>query len=161
DRCSMTRWVSLLRVMLVMLAMIVVACAPRGSLDTTSVSASAASPATASAASPATASAASPATASAATPSERTRASAKSPAPASAAAPERPGGPDAMDSPTASGKGGDADASDPQLVHGDFKEEILLTGELKAVRARTVVAPETSIFQMRIQYMPDEGSEVK
>lgn len=49
----------------------------------------------------------------------------------------------------------------PPLFRGDFEEEVLLTGELKAVRARTIVAPETSIFQMRIQYLPEEGSEVK
>ena len=47
------------------------------------------------------------------------------------------------------------------IFRGDFEEQILLTGELKAVRARTIVAPETSIFQMRIQFLPDEGSEVK
>jgi multidrug efflux pump subunit AcrA (membrane-fusion protein) len=46
-------------------------------------------------------------------------------------------------------------------VRGTFEDEILLSGELKAVRATTVVAPETSIFQMRIQYLPDEGVEVK
>lgn len=60
--------------------------------------------------------------------------------------------------PPAAGERGETPAP---AFRGDFEEEILLTGELKAVRARTVVAPETSIFQMRIQYLPDEGSEVR
>ncbi len=48
-----------------------------------------------------------------------------------------------------------------EAVQGDFEEAILLTGELKAVRATSIVAPETSIFQMRIQFLPEEGTEVK
>jgi multidrug efflux pump subunit AcrA (membrane-fusion protein) len=48
-----------------------------------------------------------------------------------------------------------------QPVRGEYEEEILLTGELRAVRATTIVAPETSIFQMRIQFLPEEGTEVR
>lgn len=45
-------------------------------------------------------------------------------------------------------------------VRGEFLDEVLLTGELQAVRATTILAPETSIFQMRIQYLAEEGSVV-
>lgn len=82
-------------------------------------------------------------------------ADARSPAAIKAGASPLPPGPPASPS------GEAVAASASGAVRGDFEEEILLTGELKAVRARTVVAPETSIFQMRIQYLPDEGTEVK
>ena len=37
----------------------------------------------------------------------------------------------------------------------------LLRGELRAVRSIAVKAPETNIFQMRIQFMAEEGSQVE
>jgi len=47
------------------------------------------------------------------------------------------------------------------VVRGDFERQLLLTGELEAVRSITIKAPQTAIFQMRIQFMADEGSVVR
>ncbi|MEM7247799.1 MAG: efflux RND transporter periplasmic adaptor subunit [Acidobacteriota bacterium] len=47
------------------------------------------------------------------------------------------------------------------LSRGEVVRELLLTGELRAVRSIAIKAPETSIFQMRIQFMAEEGSFVK
>ncbi|HXI04423.1 MAG TPA: efflux RND transporter periplasmic adaptor subunit, partial [Candidatus Saccharimonadales bacterium] len=47
------------------------------------------------------------------------------------------------------------------LLRGPFERELLLTGEIEAVRSIAIKAPQTSIFQMRIQFMADEGSIVK
>ena len=47
-------------------------------------------------------------------------------------------------------------------VHrGEFRRELLLTGELEAVRSIAIKAPQTAIFQMRIQFMAEEGSVVR
>jgi multidrug efflux pump subunit AcrA (membrane-fusion protein) len=44
---------------------------------------------------------------------------------------------------------------------GEFVRELLLTGELQAVRSLSVKAPQTRVFQMRIQFMAEEGSRVR
>jgi len=46
------------------------------------------------------------------------------------------------------------------VVRGPFQRELLLTGELEAVRSVNIKAPQTAIFQMRIQFMAEEGSVV-
>lgn len=47
-------------------------------------------------------------------------------------------------------------------VHrGTFQKTLLLTGALEAERSIEIKAPQTQIFQMRIQYMAEEGSTVK
>ena len=47
------------------------------------------------------------------------------------------------------------------VFRGDFQRELLLTGELEAVRAITINAPQTAIFQMRITFMAEEGTFVR
>ena len=44
---------------------------------------------------------------------------------------------------------------------GDFVRELLLTGELQAVASIAINAPQTAIFQMRIQFMAEEGTLVQ
>lgn len=50
---------------------------------------------------------------------------------------------------------------DSPLARGDFERTLLLTGELEAVRSISVKSPQTSIWQMRIQFMAEEGSTVR
>jgi multidrug efflux pump subunit AcrA (membrane-fusion protein) len=47
------------------------------------------------------------------------------------------------------------------VSRGDFVQELLLTGELQAVRSVTIKSPETALFQLRITFMAKEGSVVK
>jgi multidrug efflux pump subunit AcrA (membrane-fusion protein) len=47
------------------------------------------------------------------------------------------------------------------LETGVFVRELLLTGELQAVRSTEISAPQTSVMQMRIQFMAEEGELVK
>ncbi len=47
------------------------------------------------------------------------------------------------------------------VIRGDFTRELLLTGELQSVRSIEIKAPQTNIFQMRIQFMAEEGSVVR
>ncbi|GAB4222744.1 MAG: hypothetical protein Kow0062_21350 [Acidobacteriota bacterium] len=56
--------------------------------------------------------------------------------------------------------GSAADAS-PAIVRGTFERHLLLTGSLEAVRAIEIKAPQTPVFQMRIQFMAEEGTEVR
>lgn len=44
---------------------------------------------------------------------------------------------------------------------GRFQRELLLTGELEAVSALMINAPQTSIFQMRITFLAEEGEFVR
>ncbi len=53
------------------------------------------------------------------------------------------------------------DRAEPRLLRGDFRRELVLTGELRAVRSIEVKAPQTSLFQMRIQFMAEEGAAVR
>jgi multidrug efflux pump subunit AcrA (membrane-fusion protein) len=46
------------------------------------------------------------------------------------------------------------------LEKGRFERELILTGELRAVRSVVLSAPQTSVMQMRIQFMAEEGQEV-
>ncbi|ANM28454.1 hypothetical protein ABI59_00655 [Acidobacteria bacterium Mor1] len=46
------------------------------------------------------------------------------------------------------------------LHRGDFQRSLLLTGELEAVRSIAIKSPQTSQFQMRVQFMAEEGSTV-
>lgn len=43
---------------------------------------------------------------------------------------------------------------------GDFVRDLLLTGELEAVRSIGIKSPQTAVFQMRIQFMAEEGKLV-
>ncbi len=52
-------------------------------------------------------------------------------------------------------------ASDRIVTRGDFERELLLTGEIEAVRSLAIKSPQTAIFQMRIQFMAEEGIVVK
>ncbi len=55
-----------------------------------------------------------------------------------------------------------ADSAAPgAVIRGDFKRELLLTGELRAVHSIEIKAPQTNLFQMRIQFMAEEGSLVE
>ncbi len=47
------------------------------------------------------------------------------------------------------------------VTRGDFERELLLTGEIEAVRSLAIKSPQTAIFQMRIQFMAEEGTVVK
>jgi len=47
------------------------------------------------------------------------------------------------------------------IRQGEFVRELLITGELQAVRSLSVKAPQTRVFQMRIQFMAEEGSRVR
>jgi multidrug efflux pump subunit AcrA (membrane-fusion protein) len=47
------------------------------------------------------------------------------------------------------------------LERGTFTRDLLLTGELEAVNSIEIKAPQTSIFQMRIQFMAEEGTRVE
>jgi multidrug efflux pump subunit AcrA (membrane-fusion protein) len=49
----------------------------------------------------------------------------------------------------------------PKAFRGEFTRELLLTGELEAVRSVAIKAPQTAIFQMRIQFMAEEGAVVR
>ncbi|MCP3981556.1 MAG: HlyD family efflux transporter periplasmic adaptor subunit [bacterium] len=44
---------------------------------------------------------------------------------------------------------------------GDFERSLLLSGELQAVNSIAIKAPQTNIFQMRIQFMAEEGSVIE
>ncbi len=44
---------------------------------------------------------------------------------------------------------------------GAFERTIMLTGELEAVRSVAIKAPQTTLFQMRIQFMAEEGEVVQ
>jgi len=46
-------------------------------------------------------------------------------------------------------------------LRGEFTRELLLTGELEAVHSISIKAPQTAVFQMRIQYLAEEGSVVE
>ena len=54
-----------------------------------------------------------------------------------------------------------SDVTAPALHRGDFQRELLLTGELEAVQSLSIKSPQTSQFQMRIQFMAEEGSIVE
>ena len=47
------------------------------------------------------------------------------------------------------------------VYRADFQRDLLLTGELQAVRSVSIKSPQTRIFQMRIQFMAEEGSVVQ
>jgi multidrug efflux pump subunit AcrA (membrane-fusion protein) len=47
------------------------------------------------------------------------------------------------------------------VTRGDFERELLLSGELESTSSLSIKAPQTAIFQMRIQFMAPEGSIVK
>jgi HlyD family secretion protein len=46
-------------------------------------------------------------------------------------------------------------------VRGGFVKDLLLTGELRAVRSVAIKSPQTSLFQLRITFMAEEGTFVK
>lgn len=58
-------------------------------------------------------------------------------------------------------QGGGPRGAAAAVARGGFDHDLLLTGELEAVRSIEIKAPQTAIFQMRIQFMAEEGSEVK
>ena len=47
------------------------------------------------------------------------------------------------------------------VSRGHFRSELLLTGELEAVRSIAIKSPQTAMFQMRIQFMAEEGTVVE
>ena len=47
------------------------------------------------------------------------------------------------------------------VTRGDFVRDLQLTGELEATRSIAVKSPETSLWQLRITYMADEGTFVE
>jgi len=52
-------------------------------------------------------------------------------------------------------------AAPPAWQRGDFEHRLLLTGELESVRSIAIKSPQTSVFQMRIQFMAEEGGVVR
>jgi multidrug efflux pump subunit AcrA (membrane-fusion protein) len=54
-----------------------------------------------------------------------------------------------------------ASAPSTPVRRGDFRHELLLSGELRAVRSIEIKAPQTTLFQLRIQFMAEEGSTVR
>jgi len=50
---------------------------------------------------------------------------------------------------------------DTAAFRGRFQRQLLLTGELEAVRSLMINAPQTSIFQMRITFLAEEGEFVR
>lgn len=49
----------------------------------------------------------------------------------------------------------------PTAMRGEFVSELLLTGELEAERSIAVNSPQTAIFQLRIQFLAEEGASVR
>jgi HlyD family secretion protein len=49
----------------------------------------------------------------------------------------------------------------PTVTRGTLERRVLLTGELKAVKAVDIVVPRTPAWQIPIRYMADDGAEVK
>ena len=47
------------------------------------------------------------------------------------------------------------------VIRGTLERRVLLTGELKAVKAVDIVVPRTPAWQIPIRYMADDGAEVK
>ncbi len=47
------------------------------------------------------------------------------------------------------------------VLRGGFQRDLLLTGELAAVRSTSIKSPQTALFQMRIQFMAEEGAVVR
>ncbi len=47
------------------------------------------------------------------------------------------------------------------ILRGDFERDLLLTGELQAVHSIEIKGPQTSLFQLRIQFMAEEGAVVR
>ncbi|MCZ6746685.1 MAG: efflux RND transporter periplasmic adaptor subunit, partial [Acidobacteria bacterium] len=52
-------------------------------------------------------------------------------------------------------------ASRSVVQRADFDHQLLLTGQLEAVRSIEIKSPQTSLFQMRIQFMAEEGTLVQ
>jgi multidrug resistance efflux pump len=59
------------------------------------------------------------------------------------------------------GRAAETAAARPALERGDFERRLLLTGELEAVRSISIKSPQTNVFQMRIQFMAEEGRLVR
>ncbi len=55
----------------------------------------------------------------------------------------------------------DASQTPAALQRGVFERDLLLNGELQAVRSIAIKSPQTQLFQMRIQFMAEEGTIVK
>lgn len=55
----------------------------------------------------------------------------------------------------------EAPAADRGPRRDVFEQELLLTGELEAVRSIAINSPQTGLFQLRIQHLADEGSRVR
>ena len=50
--------------------------------------------------------------------------------------------------------------SDLRVYQGDFRQRVLLTGELKAVQAQNIIVPTTPTWQMPIRWMEQDGAYV-
>jgi multidrug efflux pump subunit AcrA (membrane-fusion protein) len=53
------------------------------------------------------------------------------------------------------------DAPSGPVARGEFRKALLLTGELQAVRSIAIKSPQTATFQMRIQFLAEEGTVVQ
>jgi len=75
------------------------------------------------------------------------------------------GAPADVAAPAAAGRtaspGGAAVAAASIVTRGDFVRDLQLTGELEATQSIAVKSPETSLWQLRITYMAEEGSFVE
>jgi HlyD family secretion protein len=56
---------------------------------------------------------------------------------------------------------GPAAADAPGPRRGVFERELILAGEIEAVRSLSIKSPQTQLFQLRIQHMAEEGEPVK
>jgi HlyD family secretion protein len=64
----------------------------------------------------------------------------------------------------AAGAGGDATAARAGTLavrRGDLRPRLLLTGELKAARARMLVAPASAAFQLQLTWLAEDGARVE
>lgn len=55
---------------------------------------------------------------------------------------------------------GDTDGADPRVRRGDFEGRVLLTGELRAVHADSIVVPRVPRYQTSIRWMEADGATV-
>ncbi|MBT8492547.1 MAG: efflux RND transporter periplasmic adaptor subunit [Deltaproteobacteria bacterium] len=59
------------------------------------------------------------------------------------------------------GAGRDSEARIAVVERGEVSDRVLLTGSLEAIASNDLMAPATPVFRLNIQFLADDGSEVK
>ncbi len=67
---------------------------------------------------------------------------------------------DPLRGPKLAGDGGRTPDGSLVVRRGSFRERVLLTGELRAARAKEIAAPRTPSWQLQIRWMEADGTEV-